>query len=69
MKNTSIACVSLLGGMLVGSILTMLFTPYSGPELRKQIKDYIDGEKEKAEKKLADLEERISETACHCNDR
>ena len=33
MKNTGIAIVSLVGGMIIGSALTMLFTPQSGPEL------------------------------------
>ena len=32
MKNTGIAIVSLVGGMIIGSALTMLFTPQSGPE-------------------------------------
>ena len=31
MKNTGIAIVSLVGGMIIGSALTMLFTPQSGP--------------------------------------
>ena len=42
MKNTGIAIVSLVGGMIIGSALTMLFTPQSGPELRQKIKDSID---------------------------
>ena len=29
MKNTGIAIVSLVGGMIIGSALTMLFTPLS----------------------------------------
>ena len=44
MKNTGIAIVSLVGGMIIGSALTMLFTPQSGPELRQKIKDSIDDE-------------------------
>ena len=44
MKNTGIAIVSLVGGMIIGSALTMLFTPQSGAELRKQIKDLIGDE-------------------------
>ena len=47
MKNTGIVIASLLGGMIVGSALTMLFTPQSGPELRGKIKDLIDDEIEK----------------------
>ena len=37
MKNTGIVIASLVGGMIIGSALTMLFTPQSGAELRKQI--------------------------------
>lgn len=47
MKNTGIAIVSLVGGMIVGSALTMLFTPQSGPDLRSKLKDMIDEEVEK----------------------
>lgn len=47
MKNTGIIIASLMGGMIVGSALTMLFTPQSGPELRDKIKDFIDEEMEK----------------------
>lgn len=47
MKNTGIVIASLLGGMIVGSAITMLFTPQSGPELRSKIKDMIDEEVEK----------------------
>lgn len=47
MKNTGIIIASLLGGMIVGSALTMLFTPQSGPELRGKLKNFIDEEVEK----------------------
>lgn len=47
MKNTGIIIASLMGGMIVGSALTMLFTPQSGPELRGKLKDLIDEEMEK----------------------
>ena len=48
MKNTGIILASLLGGLIVGSALTMLFTPQSGPETRKQIKDFINDEDRKS---------------------
>lgn len=44
MKNTGIVIASLVGGMILGSALTMLLTPQSGPELRRQIKDFVDEE-------------------------
>ena len=47
MKNTGIVIASLVGGMIIGSALTMLFTPQSGAELRKQIKDLIGDEVDK----------------------
>ena len=48
MKNNGIcSIVSFLGGALVGSIVTMLVTPQSGPDLRKKITDYVDREADK----------------------
>ena len=45
MKNRGICClVSMFGGMLLGSVVTMLVTPQSGPELRNKIRDYMDNE-------------------------
>ena len=44
MKNTTICIASMLGGVIIGSALAMLFTPQSGPELRHKIKDLIDDE-------------------------
>ncbi len=55
MKHSCICnLASFLGGMLVGSVVTMLTTPQSGPELRTKIRDYVDHEAEKIR--------------CHCND-
>lgn len=67
MKNTGIAIVSLVGGMIIGSALTMLFTPQSGPELRRKIKDSIDDEVDMIKDKLGKVEEKIKETACKCD--
>ena len=47
MKHSVWTLVSFLGGMLVGSVVTMLVTPQSGPELRNKIRDYVDQEAEK----------------------
>lgn len=69
MKHTGIAIVSLVGGMIVGSALTMLFTPQSGPELRKQIKDLIDDEVDKMKDKVDKVQERIEEARCKCDDK
>ncbi len=62
MKNTGIVIVSLLGGLLVGSALTMLFTPQSGPEFRKQIKDLFDTELDK-------VKDKVEQMRCKCNEK
>ncbi|WP_300258381.1 YtxH domain-containing protein [uncultured Alistipes sp.] len=69
MKNTGIAIVSLVGGLIIGSALTMLFTPQSGPELRRKIKDSIDDEIERVKNKLNEVEEQIEEARCRCEEK
>lgn len=69
MKNTGIAIVSLVGGLIIGSALTMLFTPQSGPELRRKIKDSIDDEIERVKNKLSEVEEQIEEARCRCEEK
>lgn len=58
MKNTGIAIVSLVGGLIIGSALTMLFTPQSGPDLRHSLKDFVDKEIDKARCKCDEKEEK-----------
>ncbi len=71
MKNTGIVVASLVGGMIVGSALTMLLTPQSGPELRQQIKDFIDKQSDKVHDKLDKVHEKvqseIEKVACKCD--
>ena len=69
MKNTGIAIVSLVGGLIIGSALTMLFTPQSGPELRRKIKESIDDEIERVKNKLNEVEEQIEEASCRCEEK
>ncbi|HIY14984.1 YtxH domain-containing protein [Alistipes sp. An66] len=69
MKNTGIAIVSLVGGLIIGSALTMLFTPQSGPELRRKIKESIDDEIERVKNKLNEVEEQIEEARCRCEEK
>ena len=66
MKNTGNVIATLLGGMIVGSALAMLFPPKSGPELRGQIKDFIDDQVDKAKEKAAQVKEAIKEAECAC---
>ena len=69
MKNSGIVIASLVGGMLIGSALAMLFTPQSGPELRKKIKDLVNDELDKVQDKIGEVEERIDEIRCQCEEK
>lgn len=66
MKNTGIAIVSLVGGLIIGSALTMLFTPQSGPELRRKIKDSLDDRIERMKARLDEVEEQLEEARNRC---
>lgn len=68
MKNTGIAIVSLVGGLIIGSALTMLFTPQSGPELRRKIKESFGDEIDRMKEKLNEVEEQIEQARCKCDD-
>lgn len=68
MKNTGIVIVSLVGGLIIGSALTMLVTPQSGPELRRRIKDTLDSEIDRVKAKLSEVEEQIEEARCRCGE-
>jgi len=72
MKNTTICIASMLGGVIIGSALAMLFTPQSGPELRHKIKDLIDDEVEKFKSKSTQahdqLKAEIEQARCKCNE-
>ena len=68
MKNTGIAIVSLVGGLIIGSALTMLFTPQSGPGLRRKIKESLGDEIDRMKEKLNEVEEQIEQARCKCDD-
>ena len=68
MKNTGIAIVSLVGDLIIGSALTMLFTPQSGPELRRKIKESLGDEIDRMKEKLNEVEEQIEQARCKCDD-
>ena len=68
MKNTGLAIVSLVGGLIIGSALTMLFTPQSGPELRRKIKESLGDEIDRMKEKLNEVEEQIEQARCKCDD-
>ena len=64
MKNTGIVIVSLVGGLI-----TMLFTPQSGAELRKQIKDLIGDEVDKVREKVDEVRGKVEEARCKCDEK
>ncbi|MBR5849513.1 MAG: YtxH domain-containing protein [Alistipes sp.] len=70
MKNTTMCVASLLGGLIIGSALAMLFTPQSGPELRHHIKGFVDDEvsklKTKADAVHDKLKAEIEAARCKC---
>lgn len=68
MKNTGISILSLVGGMIIGSALTMLLTPKSGPEMRQDIKDLINDEVDKLKNRAGKLRDEIEDARCKCED-
>lgn len=72
MKNTTMCIASLLGGMILGSALAMLFTPQSGAELRHQIKGFVEDEmgkfKSKADSVHEKLKAEIEAARCKCGE-
>ena len=44
MKNTTLCIASLLGGMAIGSVLAMAFTPKSGEEMRHLVRNFLSDE-------------------------
>lgn len=66
MKHTGIVIASMLGGMIVGSALTMLFTPQSGAELRKHIKDFLNDEVDKMKSSVDKVRSELEEARCRC---
>lgn len=55
MKNSGAILASLVGGLIVGAAITALFTPKTGPEMRRLIKDRID--------------EEMNKVRCHCDEK
>lgn len=55
MKNSGAILASLVGGLVAGAAIAMLFTPKTGPEMRKFIKDRID--------------EEMGKVRCRCDER
>lgn len=69
MKNTGIVIASLIGGMVVGSALALLFAPQSGTETRKQIKDLVDDGIDKAKQAAGNLKSQLKDSAGELKER
>ena len=53
----------MLGGMVLGSVITLLATPKSGAEVRGQIKDLVNREARKVRDKYHEDEGKVEEAA------
>ena len=53
----------MLGGMVLGSVITMLATPKSGDEMRDSIREMVNREIEKVRGKLRETETKAEEHA------
>lgn len=51
----------MLGGMVLGSVITLLTTPKSGAELQGQIKDLVNREAQKIRDKYHEVEDKVEE--------
>lgn len=63
MRNSGLCIISFIGGILVGSAVTMLVTPKSGKEMRGSIRDLVNGELEKIRCRCNDIEQEIEESS------
>ena len=50
---------SMLGGMVLGSVVTLLTTPKSGAEMRDQLKDFVDRGADKVRSKYHEVEGKV----------
>ncbi|MEG1622550.1 MAG: YtxH domain-containing protein [Alistipes sp.] len=62
MKNKGMCIASLVGGMIIGSALTLLLTPQSGPELRHALREKMDKEFDK-------ISQEIDAARCQCDQK
>ena len=58
----------MLGGMVLGSVITLLATPKSGAEVRGQIKDLVNREARKVRDKYHEVEGKVEEAAAMYSD-
>lgn len=69
MKHTCCTvAATLIGGLLTGAALAMLFTPQSGPDMRKHIKELFGKEIDRVKEKISEVEEQLDAARCRCND-
>ena len=59
MKNTGTCISSLIGGMLIGSVVALLFTPKTGREMRSQIKTAVKDRADKMKNRAEEMRDRF----------
>lgn len=62
MKNSTACIATFIGGLILGSAITMLVTPRSGPEVRQSIRDFVSKEIDKARCKCD------ADNGCECDE-
>ena len=65
MKNSGICICSLLGGIVIGSVITLLVTPKTGKEMRDSIRDFVDSELDRVKCRCKDIERDIESKIQH----
>ena len=65
MKNSGICICSLLGGIVIGSVVTLLVTPKTGKEMRDSIRDFGDSELDRVMWRGKDIERDIESKIQH----
>ena len=69
MKNSGICICSVLGGIIAGSIVTMLVTPKNGREMRESIRDFVNGELNRIKCRCKDAANEIESMTKHYRTR
>lgn len=55
----------MLGGIVIGSVVTLLVTPKTGKEMRDSIRDFVDSELDRVKCRCKDIERDIESKIQH----
>ena len=69
MKNTGIDIASLVGGVIIGSAVRMLFPPQTGGGLREEVKALIGAVGDKVREKVDEVRGKVEEARCKCEEK